>query len=61
MTGPAPAPTPVDEALNALFDHCVHCLGCKVGIDSPGPPPTCPEAEALYQAWFILWRKEARR
>lgn len=51
----------VDEALNALFDHCVRCPGCKVDVDSSEPPPKCPEAEALYRAWFVLWRKEVRK
>ncbi|MFJ2158174.1 MMPL family transporter [Streptomyces sp. NPDC087856] len=37
------------------------CPGCKVDVDSPEPPPTCPEAETLYRAWFTLWRKEVRR
>jgi hypothetical protein len=44
MTGPAPAPTPMDEALNALFDHSVARPGCKVDVDSPELPPKCPSA-----------------
>lgn len=50
--------TPAEEAFVSLVDHCIHCLSCKVDPDRPDTPPKCPEAERLYRAWFILWRKE---
>jgi hypothetical protein len=53
--------TPTDGAFVALVNHCIFCLGCKVDMDRPADPPKCPEAEALYRSWFILWRREARR
>jgi hypothetical protein len=53
--------TAAQEAFGDLADHCILCPGCKVDVDRPDDPPECPEAEALYRAWFILWRKEVRR
>lgn len=53
--------TPAEEAFVALADHCILCPGCKVDMDRPDSPPKCPEAEGLYRAWSILWRKEISR
>ena len=52
---------PTQEAFGVLADHCILCPGCKVDVDQPDDPPECPAATELYRAWFILWRKEARR
>lgn len=54
--------TPAQEAFVVLSVHCIECPGCKVDLDRPDDEiPECPTAEALYRAWFILWRKEIRR
>ncbi|MFF5004120.1 hypothetical protein ACFY3G_14895 [Streptomyces phaeochromogenes] len=53
--------TPAGEAFVALADHCIECPGCKVDLDRPDETPECPAAEALYRAWFIIWREEVRR
>lgn len=53
--------TPAQEAFVALADHCIECPGCKVDLDRTDEQPECPTAEALYRAWFDIWRKEVRR
>jgi hypothetical protein len=53
--------TPAKEAFVALADHCILCPDCKVDLDQPKKTDDCPTAQALYRAWFILWRKEVRR
>lgn len=51
--------TPEKAAFVELSVHCVECPDCRANPDQPQAESKCPEAKALYRAWFILWRKEA--
>lgn len=50
--------TPAQEAFVALSDHCVTCPDCRANPERPDVKRECSEAEVLYRAWFIIWRKE---
>jgi len=46
------APTPVQEALIALGDHCVRCPDCKPEWHGETPiHKPCPAADELYKTW----------
>lgn len=54
-----PVPTPVQEALIALGEHCVRCPGCKPEWHGEVPVHRpCPVADALYEQWRQSRRKE---
>lgn len=52
--------TAAKEAFVELSEHCVDCPDCRPNPERPDAKRECSEAEALYRAWFILWRKEVR-
>lgn len=51
--------TPAQEAFVALADHCILNRCCKVDLTCPQrTQQDCETAQALYRAWFGLWRAE---
>lgn len=56
----SPVPTPAQEALVALGNHCINCPQCRPTWDGDEPQHrSCLAADRLYEVWWS--RFHARR